>query len=347
MIRRLLVVAGLACSSGDESPDGGTTDGPPSDETGDDWHIVLEDLPGVVLSIWGTSADDLFVVGGTLGDPSTGDPGEELILHHDGITWRRMDIEAPTLWWVFGFSHENVWAVGEQGTLLHFDGREWTPIEDGQSYTLWGLWGAAPDDLWAVGGTINGSIPALIRRYNGVVWTDVDAGLGIDIARYFKVWGQAPDNVFIVGDSGTIVHFDGTAFSQMQSGTSDRLITVYGRGPDDVWAVGGLGTGLVLRFDGVSWSFVGPENIGGLMGLWTAPGSDVVVAGFYGAISRGDGATWNTQTSPTIDCLHGIWGDTQGALLAGGGEFLGTPPRAGVIVGIGEFAAGPVQKEDF
>ncbi|MEK6606576.1 MAG: hypothetical protein AABZ30_02845 [Myxococcota bacterium] len=338
------MLALLACSSGGESRDAGATDGPPPDGAAGGWRIVLEDLPGVVLSIWGTSADDLFVVGGTLADPSTGDPGEDLILHHDGSAWRRMDVEAPTLWWVYGFAHEDVWAVGEQGAVLHFDGSEWTPVEGGYGYTLWGVWGAAPNDLWAVGGTSNGSMPALIRRYDGSVWADVDAGLGVDVARYFKVWGTAIDDVFIVGEGGVIVHFDGVNFTQMSSGTADRLITVYGRGSDDVWAVGGLGSGVVLRYDGKTWASVGPAGVGGLMGLWTGPGSDVVVSGFYGVVAVGHVSDWNEVVGLTSDCLHGVWGDGKGTVLAGGGEFLGSPPRAGVIVGIGELAAGPVQE---
>jgi hypothetical protein len=75
------------------------------------------------------------------------DGGEELILWHDGSAWWRMQTDAPTLWWVHGFSHDNVWAVGEKGTILHFDGSDWETVQTGGDYTLWGIWGATPNKL--------------------------------------------------------------------------------------------------------------------------------------------------------------------------------------------------------
>jgi hypothetical protein len=64
-------------------------------------------------------------------------------------------LAAVTLVGVWGSDPSNVWAVGLQGTIVHWDGRAWTSVSSGTTYDLYSVWGTAPDDVWAVGtGTI-------------------------------------------------------------------------------------------------------------------------------------------------------------------------------------------------
>jgi hypothetical protein len=41
-------------------------------------------------------------------------------------------------------------------------------------------------------------------------------------AHLMSVWGTSSNDVYAVGSNGTILHYDGTAWSQMASGT-DKL----------------------------------------------------------------------------------------------------------------------------
>ena len=56
------------------------------------------------------------------------------------------------------------------------------------------------------------------------------------------VWGSGPSDVFAVGDVGTIVHYDGTGWSVMSSGTHRCLAGVWGSSASDVFVVGSYGT---------------------------------------------------------------------------------------------------------
>jgi photosystem II stability/assembly factor-like uncharacterized protein len=51
-----------------------------------------------------------------------------------------------------------VWAVGSNGTLLHWDGAgsAWSVVPSGTTRHLYSVWGSGPRDVWAVGdkGTI-------------------------------------------------------------------------------------------------------------------------------------------------------------------------------------------------
>ena len=71
------------------------------------------------------------------------------------------------------------------------------------------------------------------------------------------VWGSSGTDVFAVGHGGTILHYDGTGWSSMSSGTSSTLKDVWGSSASDVFAVG-AGRGTILHYDGSSWSFQHP-----------------------------------------------------------------------------------------
>jgi hypothetical protein len=64
------------------------------------------------------------------------------------------------------------------------------------------------------------------------------------------VWGSSGSDVFAVGSGGTILHYDGTGWSAMSSGTNGLLGGVWGSSGSDVFAVGLHGT--ILHYGGRS-----------------------------------------------------------------------------------------------
>ena len=62
------------------------------------------------------------------------------------------------------------------------------------------------------------------------------------------VWGESSSDLFAVGADGTIIHFDGSAWSAMGSATSCLLFSLWGSSSADVFAVGNNGT--ILHYDG-------------------------------------------------------------------------------------------------
>ncbi len=62
----------------------------------------------------------------------------------------------------------------------------------------------------------------------------------------YGLWGSSTSNIFAVGFTGTVLHFDGKVWSRMTSGTTYDLHGVWGSSPSDVFAVGNGGT--ILRY---------------------------------------------------------------------------------------------------
>jgi photosystem II stability/assembly factor-like uncharacterized protein len=90
------------------------------------------------------------------------------------------------------------------------------------------------------------------------MWEQIDAG----ILNYNAVAGSSPDNVFIVGDQGTILHWDGTALVPEPSGTLANLRGVHVVDQTLVYAVGEQGT--LLRRDNGVWVLDPPVSAAAL-----------------------------------------------------------------------------------
>jgi len=58
----------------------------------------------------------------------------------------------------------------------------------------------------------------------------------------YSIWGSSSSDVFAVGSSGAILHYDGSAWSAMNSGTEESFNGVWGSSSSDVFAVGSDGT---------------------------------------------------------------------------------------------------------
>ncbi len=61
----------------------------------------------------------------------------------------------------------------------------------------------------------------------------------------FDVWGTSSSDVYVVGWEGTMLHYDGTEWSAMTSGTTAHLHALWGMSSSDFYAVGAYGA--ILR----------------------------------------------------------------------------------------------------
>src|SRR2546426_2942663 len=66
-----------------------------------------------------------------------------------------------------------------------------------------------------------------------------------------SVWGSASTDVWAVGYGGTILHWDGSAWAGVPSGTPNTLYGVWGGGRTDGWAAGGAGQARAVGGAGV------------------------------------------------------------------------------------------------
>ena len=338
-MKRALLVAALllaGCPKSEPLPagDGGLDDGGLDDGGAASWQVVLQKLDGTLLSAWGTSATDVYAVGGPLGNTGF----RALVMHFDGTSWHRLDAGAnnvDTYWWAHGSGPKDVWLSGSNGRLSRWDGAAFQHYASGTTATIFGVWAASPTDAWAVGGTpeaTSGQPNDVLLHWDGTSWTPspLPRALG---RTYFKVWGSGPDDVFVVGEAGTIWHRKGGAWNldsepPVAHGT---LLTVHGCGPKDVYAVGSRD---VLHYDGTTWK---PDttvqllnDVNGVACAGSGASAAALIVGFGGLKQRRQAGAWQDDfgTKPFAD-LHGAWIDPSGGMWAAGGSFV-APAQPGV-----------------
>jgi hypothetical protein len=238
------------------------------------WSLVPTPTLGVSSALRGVSAStatDAWAVGfSLLGRRDYG----TLIEHWNGAAWSVNSSLVETggfaeLTGVVDLSPTDAWAAGVDGSgglLENWNGSTWSSVAlpdpnftpgTGQSIAA-----SSASDVWVVGSTVNpttGATEGEALHFNGTAWAVVP----LPTAAY-AVTEIAPNDAWAVGGT-TIEQWNGTTWNVVPSptpGADLALLGVAGRGVDDVYAVGedipsvngGVVQGVILRWNGSTWS---------------------------------------------------------------------------------------------
>jgi len=253
-------------------------------------------------------------------DSLTGTSGRHWVVQSSGTT--------QDLFGVWGSSASDVFAVGQGGTILHYDGSSWSVQVSGTTAELSGVWGSSPTDVFAVGR------PATILHFDGSRWSAQSGAVPQSFLR--GVWGTSAADVFVVGSiisgTATVLRYNGTAWRAETLATTASLASVWGTSSANVIAVGMSGS--VVRYNGSSWTGeYGGGFLWNLGGVWGSAANDVFAVGYVqdnlgGWTSRVlhyDGARWATVASGAIAnlSLTGVWGVSSSDVFVVGGVLVG------------------------
>ena len=170
-------------------------------------------------------------------------PGETPVVPPDfDWVWSNPLPQGARLEGISGVSASDIWAVGVNGAIIHYDGTQWSVQSIGTGYRLNDVWAVGTNDIFAVG--LNGTI----IHYDGTDWAEQNSGVTTQL---WEVWGTSSNDVFAVGQDGTILHYDGTSWTQQPSGTTMNLYSLWGSSGSDVFAGG---VSVILHFDGGRYS---------------------------------------------------------------------------------------------
>lgn len=232
--------------------------------------------------VWGASASSVWGVG---------DKGE--LVRWDGTAWTLFrydgtsvsakglgDFDTParsySLRGVWGSSATNVFAVGDSGVVLRYNGTTWTRMTTPVTAPLTDVWGSGASDVYAT------TAAGQLIRYNGTAWSVVAAVQAP--GALWGVWGTAANNVYAAGDGGMLYRWDGANWQRIRLPTRAALYAVGGTGASNVF-VGGA-DGALYRYSGTAW--IPEKALGGsslVRGFW-GTGTDVFAAGNGGLVAK-------------------------------------------------------------
>jgi hypothetical protein len=267
--------------------------------------------------IWGSAANNVYTAN-YLG-----------LWRYNGSSWAHV----PEARWrtfndVYGSAANNVFAVGNDGQILRYDGSAWSaqrfngsavvseplnaPATPARRIALRALWGL-PSINFAVAVGDSGTV-----LYNdGAQWINFSQPMSASLT---DVWGTDLNNFYATTSDGRLLRWNGSALGFVPGVQAPgALNAVWGTAANNVYAVGDQGA--LFRFDGSSWTRLRLPTRSALYAVWGTSATDVFVGGADGALYRWDGTRWIAEKSSGGNAqIYGFWGTSNGSALFASGS---------------------------
>lgn len=195
--------------------------------------------------------------------------------------------DTPLLNWADG-SDDNLWVGGLHGTILHWNGSEWTDHSQDIDEAIWGLT-VVDNEVMAVGGTSRwGGDIGVVYHWNGNEWTSLPLPPELsDVSNFFKVTHDGT-RYWVIGASGSAMFGEGDNWTAVPTGITQDLITIISPEIDQVEIVGGRGTGVYATGSVDGLNFQDPI-IAGINGIAHIDNSRLLVGELgYGLLLQED-----------------------------------------------------------
>ena len=300
----LLVLAACSCSEDDPPATQPDPPGPAS------WKAVSSPTDNNLRPVWGTSASNVYAVG---------DSG--IVLHYDGVDWSLAStLTDGRLTDVWASSPSDVYVTSSNDTIYHWNGASWQVayLPAGGNYFT-SVWGSSASDVYVA--TLDGAVV----HFDGLDWEWInDAG---DPTSHAKLWGDvgspsavyATQGQYIVRFNGSFWQFATPAPTYSRQDLQDPMGGIGGSTWADIYAVGGA---TVLHFSSAVWDTLITPPLGftssqSLFDVW-ASYNDVWIVGDGGTLLHYDGTLWTLTTAEGAPSLTSVWGSSGTNLYAVG-----------------------------
>lgn len=198
------------------------------------------------------------------------------IMHYDGKLWStKNSIETNDLFAVWG-QGTKAWAVGE-GIDLVYDGTSWSNLSSSSTYSLRGLWGAPGGKYLYAVGALTYMIRYLSLTNDSTYWSTGYLPDKTEDAMY-GVWGLSDNEVYIVGDNGIILRCSQSCISSSYSSSKYTPMT--------------------------------SNTTANLRSIYGFSSNEIYAVGFDGVVLFYNGKNWIKQDLKTQNYFYGVWGSS-------------------------------------
>lgn len=225
---------------------------------------------------------------------------------------------SKTVYALWGTSAKNLYAVGSQGSLVHWDGGGWSIQASFAKDDLRGIHGTDASHVWTVGW--NGSA----GFFDGIGWKKLaiqapnSAAVNLngvfastDAQGGYAVWAASQSGLYQLATVGGVQKFTQVPTAQFQD-----FLAIHGSDADHVWAVGMYGS--IWAWNGQQWKSQTSGTSIALRSVWAAGPKSVYAVGESGQILHYDGTLWKSMSSPVKGTLMAVTGTSDTDVWASG-----------------------------
>ena len=216
----------------------------------------------------------------------------------------------------FWFGGEVLWAVGDAGTILRWDGLTWDSFSNLTHVDLNAVWGCS-GHVWVFGdeGTI------LHRDGVSEIFNPEEGTPGDD--DLLDAWGSSCSDMWVVGDRGTVLQLQGSSWNTIHL-EADGVADLYGIWGHEgtIWVVGADRTLLMREHQGV-FTDQGDQLAGlptaglALNSIWGHAGGELWIGASGGVLlHRGEGEAWSLVNPEGEVSFIAVHADPQGVFYA-------------------------------
>lgn len=212
--------------------------------------------------------------------------------------WSNTSVQGNRIKDLIAINDNDIWAVGEAGSLLHYNGTSWGIVFSGISDNLNAIWAANTNDVFAVGDS--GRI--VYWDGNSVQIQNSNSSMSL-----YGIWGSGLGDIYAVGAQGQVIHYDGNVWSASKMISSNTLNSIWGSDRNHIYAAGDNGT--IVNYDGMNWSSmpvpstVTNTSFHGVDGS----GSTIFAVGDNGKIISLNGTSWVEIPSSISSHLNAVF----------------------------------------
>jgi len=171
--------------------------------------------------------------------------------------------------------------------------------------------------VWSDGNGTTLAAGTILLRNVGNGWQPAPHGAPFG-GQVNAMWGRSASDVWAVGNTAWVYHYDGAMWSYVNVGVSSTLAqfldlhTVGGTDTGEVWALGE--NGQFLHFDGQNWTAGNTASGSDMLAMWIHNPDDIWACGQNGIVqrwTRADG--WKLQTArPSLQTdYRTMWGTSE------------------------------------
>ncbi|MCZ7608640.1 MAG: glucosyl transferase [Ignavibacterium sp.] len=156
---------------------------------------------------------------------------------------------------MWGSSSSDLYAVGNNGNIAHYNGQSWSKIESGTDLNINDIWGISDG---------NGGFNKYLAAYNAMLKLDanknlsrIEAESGMHI---FSIWGYTNQLIYVVGGENDAL-YKNYKWEIINDPLVNTLYRIKGQNYNDVFGISSLG--IILHFNGYNWGSINVpvENI--------------------------------------------------------------------------------------
>lgn len=205
------------------------------------------------------------------------------------------------LYGIWGAAASQIWAVGQNGTILRRTNEGmWTTETNLMVDSLYAVWGTSANDVWAVGDA------STVLRYDGANWSKVNGPQSqINLSGVWR--SDSGSNLWVTGDNGYLANWAEGSWHEVSAQEGEEYFTIWGRSASSFLLAGrvlGLGKNPFIRAAEYS-----EENETWMTtDLWTGPS---IIRGIWG---------------PSVDMLWAV-GDNGTILVSSSKDTTWTPDQ--------------------